>query len=516
MGTIPLPALSVKPIQQPDVLENIGRVLQIRSMLQDAQQRAAMAPYQQQLLEQQTQQGQMQNQTMQQDQQDNASFRAAMQDPSMRGRTIGQIADVLAQNGKISQKAWVGAKDADLKSQQTLGTMADNNLKTLDTAYKSTQPIYDIVQRMDDQTLAANWPTIAQRYDAIWQPVIAANPQLKANMPILNPNQPMTKAQIAQFGPMLSMGQAYTDAENERRKKAADTQKSEADAGIAQMNLERGGTTDLDKFMFDYLQSNGLPNTPQNRQKAFQEYTRQTKVVPAQVRVEGYGKTRFYNVLDTKNGNAPVMISAEELGDANQNEPGRYLSQAGGTKALNQTSLIEDIRGNIQNVRANLQNKQMPEFTADQRAQIAVALGNEHSQDALSAAFRGGVLGSLTPDQQDYLINMAQLKENAMAMRSVLGAGQGSEDLRSAILATLPGPRTPSKMYALNQLDKFEGTLNRLSRGVPNVPLRNMPQGSVGSQSNVRSFSVTAPNGKTYTFPDQASANAFKQRAGIQ
>ena len=161
----------------------------------------------------------------------------------------------------------------------------------------------------------------------------------------------------------------------------------------------------------------------------------------------------------------------------------------------------------------------MPEFTSDQRAQIAIALNKPGSNDAISSMMRGGALGNLTDEQQDFLVNMAQLKENAMAMRSVLGAGQGSEQLRDAILSTIPSPRTPSKVYMNKQLDAFEGVLNRLGRGIPNVPLRNdtgaqkQPQGGNQPQGAI---TVNAPNGKTYTFKDQQSADAFKQKAGIK
>lgn len=52
------------------------------------------------------------------------------------------------------------------------------------------------------------------------------------------------------------------------------------------------------------------------------------------------------------------------------------------------------------------------------------------------------------------------------------------------------------------------GTLNKLSPAGGG--------GSGGSNSSSQSFSVKAPNGKTYDFKDQASLDAFKQKAGIQ
>jgi hypothetical protein len=59
--------------------------------------------------------------------------------------------------------------------------------------------------------------------------------------------------------------------------------------------------------------------------------------------------------------------------------------------------------------------------------------------------------------------------------------------------------------------DKAQATFDRLTGNASNTPSNtgstSKPQGGI---------SVTAPNGRTYTFPDQQSANAFKQKAGIQ
>ena len=93
--------------------------------------------------------------------------------------------------------------------------------------------------------------------------------------------------------------------------------------------------------------------------------------------------------------------------------------------------------------------------------------------------------------RDSYITNLAQLKENAMAMRQVLGAGQGSDEMRAAITATLPTPRTPTRAYASTALDKFEGQLNRLSRGLLNVPLS--PEAQPPTPGTVPSSKATTP-----------------------
>ncbi len=209
----------------------------------------------------------------------------------------------------------------------------------------------------------------------------------------------------------------------------------------------------------------------------------------ATIRVEGMGAIREMPVIDTKRGNALQYLNANEINKANQTEPGRYIPTGPGQQALNKTALLEDIRGSINQTRESL--AAIPEFTAMDKGKIAVAMRDRDPKSAISQLVGGAAGASMTPAQQEYLINLAQLHEQALAMRSVLGAGQGSDDLRAAIIRTIPGPSTPNKAYALKQLNAFEQTLGRLSRGVPTVPLRE----ATGTQA-------TAPQGGTVHYVD--------------
>ena len=78
---------------------------------------------------------------------------------------------------------------------------------------------------------------------------------------------------------------------------------------------------------------------------------------------------------------------------------------------------------------------------------------------------------TLRYDWRAQAIAMNQAYENAYALRSVAGFGQGSDQLREAIRATLPGASSPPD-YALQQMTAFEQQVDRLQRGVPNMPLR--------------------------------------------
>jgi hypothetical protein len=204
----------------------------------------------------------------------------------------------------------------------------------------------------------------------------------------------------------------------------------------------------------------------------------------ADKRMQGYMQSRMTPALDTKNGNAPILVTPE----MNATEPGRYIPAGAGAKALSQTNLQEDIKGTIQNTRKSLAALDK-DFTPAQAAQLNVAMRSNDPHSAVSAFYQSGIGSTLTPKQQEYVADLQQLTENAMAMRSVLGAGQGSDDLRSAIQATLPNATTPDRKTASMKLDKFEGTIDRLSRGIPKVQLNPMPgQGKQLDTATAQSF----------------------------
>jgi hypothetical protein len=298
------------------------------------------------------------------------------------------------------------------------------------------------------------------------------------------------------------LADSAVEAHKQRLQEAADAQNNKPDTATqnkqrfqgtigkvtreAGNKLDPGIITDPRKTAAAISSSKTL--TPEEKQFALSYLTANptpaSQALNVVLRGGSYGATRQYSVLDTKNGNRPVYVSADELNRSNNEEPGRYLASGPGTTALNKENLMEDIRGGVQQVRDALNNPKMPEFTAGQRIKIAVAMRERDSHSAVESLITSGTLGSLDPTQEDYLIAHSILAEQAMAMRTVLGAGQGSQDLRSAITATFPGPTTPSKAYGLKQLDAFENTINRLERGIPNVPLKPLAGGNNGGSGN--------------------------------
>lgn len=196
-----------------------------------------------------------------------------------------------------------------------------------------------------------------------------------------------------------------------------------------------------------------------------------------------YGRAKYLQipVLDQSTNSptfkTPLEIAAEE---------GRYIPLTEGDKLMMRNAVFEDIKGASNNLRKAITNNKGG-FSAAQVAQMSVAMETDPKGgmlrtliDNLSVA---GAKDSMNTAQQQHAIAMLQAVENAYALRSVAGFGTGSDELRHAIRATLPGPSS-SNEYALQQLDAFDNQVNRLYRGVAKVKIK--PETNVGEDEQAK------------------------------
>lgn len=233
----------------------------------------------------------------------------------------------------------------------------------------------------------------------------------------------------------------------------------------------------------------------------------QAKLV--QDRGSSYGIARQMaplQVLDTANGNAPTFVTYLEM----KKNPGRYLPANSASKAISQENLMQDLTGVSSTLRQDISGM-AEDFPEDMKAKIAVAASADNAASALSQLIASGALGSLSDDQFKVYVDLQQLAENAMSMRTILGAGQGSEDVRRAIQATLPSLLSPNKKFALIQLDAYDNTIKRLHRGVPKVPLRtDISQGGSAGES------VETPVQQQFIYARDAKSKLHKAKKGTK
>lgn len=215
-SSIPLPALGIHaPQQQANPIEQYGQLMQLKNAI-------ANQPLQQQALQQQVQNGalegqqkQIELQNAQQGQQDQQAIRALASDPSNKGKTVGDLADIALQSGKVSPQTYTQLKKADLEQRSALAGLDEKQLANADAGHKQLQQIYDAAQDMTPEQLQQNWSAIATQANSI-----------HTNTPLhLDPNQPLSKDQLQQIGPMIAMQRTYLDEAAAKQAKAAETNK---------------------------------------------------------------------------------------------------------------------------------------------------------------------------------------------------------------------------------------------------------------------------------------------------
>jgi hypothetical protein len=164
MGTIPLVASTIRPIEQPDVLSNFQRLTQLRGEQQNQQQRAQMAPLQLQQAQQQVQAGQMQNEQMQQAQKDQQASTAAFQ--SWDGKSYDDLAKGIVANGG-SYGAAKAAQDAGLKLRSDVaklqGEALDMQIKRNGLIAPVLASVMDVPDEQLAQTVAAKAQELGQQ-----------------------------------------------------------------------------------------------------------------------------------------------------------------------------------------------------------------------------------------------------------------------------------------------------------------------------------------------------------------
>ncbi len=198
--------------------------------------------------------------------------------------------------------------------------------------------------------------------------------------------------------------------------------------------------------------------------------------------MRSYMQYRMYPIYDTRTGRTTMLSGAALMKDRDE----AFAPASQGAAALGKRRILDDIRGVIEATRRDIAN--MPDFTDGQRTQLYETTKTADPTGALSNLIYGDFGKSLDPAQQQYLVDVLQLKEVSMGIRSLFGAGRG-EDVRRAISETLPSAGTFSKDYADKQLTSITGVLDRIEPGIPDVN----PPGTTGpgGEYQPRNVSVT-------------------------
>ena len=165
MGTIPLPALDVRPpAAPPNMLEQYGQLMSLRNQQQEMQQRQALAPLQQQAAQQQVQSGALDVQAKQRDM---ASQNAMMQSFAKQDPTDPRY----FQNGIRAAQATGQVLPQHLQAAMNMGVefagkLATQNKTQLEIAQQVGDSLHSLgtqLLQMPEAALQQQWPVIKQK-----------------------------------------------------------------------------------------------------------------------------------------------------------------------------------------------------------------------------------------------------------------------------------------------------------------------------------------------------------------
>lgn len=210
-----------------------------------------------------------------------------------------------------------------------------------------------------------------------------------------------------------------------------------------------------------------------------------SEVSPSAARGEAYGAFRPVQAIDA-NGNARYMTAgqAEATGAA----------PAGlGSQVMSKQAQFKDIYSGIGNMRAAMAGIAKQPLDALTVAKLTMAT-RETDPTVAKQVMDTIATQNLSPEQQDFVVALGQLNERALSLRNLAGMGNGSDQVRAAIRATLPGAKSGNIDMMRKQLDSVQNLVDNLHTGVPNIS-------AVKQQSAANPPQNTPKEGATATGP---------------
>ena len=325
MGSFSVARPTIQPIEQPDLLQNYGRLLQWKGLQQQQAQQAAMAPIQQQT-------AQIGLQQQQQALKDQQATTAAMRE--WDGKSLDELAPLMIKKGASAQ-AVMGLKQQALAQKEKYSQIAKDDAATGQSNIKTLSD--------KNGMIAGKLASLEQVPDEQLGQAITQGAQELVQQGLLDPQHAQTAQQLAQLPPaqarqaletmrkgLLSDSQLLEDAQKQAQTQALKAEAEKTQLENEQMKQYGGLTGPSADAKYRFLQQKmalGQQITPED-QAYIKGYEKQKLLVPVtsgNLRIEGYSQMREYPVYDKKQG-ATVMVTPSEINRAAKEEPGRYTS----------------------------------------------------------------------------------------------------------------------------------------------------------------------------------------------
>ena len=504
MSSIPLPALDLKQPQQPDLLEKYGQLVQLRNMLQQAQTQQQEAPLRVQALNQQVQQGQ---QDLEARKALNQAYSGALTKDESGNPTIdpNKLAQGLANGPAAYQTPAVmkGITDFQKSRLELQTTQADLQTKQADMIGNAAAAVkaagYDPALAhsfFDSMPQTPQLQQIRQQID---------NPQaLKQLVDTAIQNSPKQRELGASEATAAARG---LTAQTEKQRLDASMNPQSSLYAPSQASVALGTAPGAAQIQQGEARLAGTKAASEAaaRQPYEMSLARQRQALSqgdpnaaAQLLISGDA-----TLSELKSRGATPDFIANTLAAAHQLSGGKYNAQAA------------DAQFSVAKSPANVaffgsaKSLTDPGGTLDQLAAAAKDIPGtqfpvfNNIADVAKAATGSGPIAKyaslLLGVSDDY--------------SKVMGGGQGSDASRNQALQLVPAKASPEARAAA--IEGIRGAVgSQLNSRIGGNPVLRRMYGAGGSSGG--GITVTAPNGKTYSFNDQQSADAFKKNAGIQ
>lgn len=501
MSSIPLPALAVKPPEPNDALGSFQKLMALKSMGQ-----------QQQIQQQQLAAGQQEQQIRQQQIADQQATTAALK--NWDGKDYDSLAKDVLKNGG-SANAATAIQQHGLNIRKTVSDIAKQDAeagsKNLETFIGQHKAVGDTLEGLlklpDEQLPAAAMQSVQQLAQAgVMDPQAAQ----KAAQLIQSTQDPKALRQQIDITAKTAMGakaaaeQAKTEAETAASNAIAEQKRQESEwyaknggaPGVPSEAVERSdwlrknpGRTASDYVVWKAQHSpsvilqGGAGGGPNGDPMVDMVGQGRVDLTTATQRMSPMAKNAFMKQLDAK-------------------YPGYNQAEYGVTKKVQEEFTSGDAAKNLTAFNTAIEHAGQLSKAADALKngdmrglnKIGNALGYQFGSDATTnfGVIKSALSGEISKVFKGGQATDAEIRD----VQAPFDAANSPEQLQGAIKSAIT--LMNSKRDALKQ--QYEAG----KQGKPNFG------GESGS-----AFSVKAPNGKTYTFKDQQSADAFKKRAGI-
>jgi hypothetical protein len=553
-ANIPLPELAVQ--QPPNSIDQIGKILALKSLL-------SQQNYQQQMQPLQIEEARQQNQIRTQQLKDQQAMTKAMSqmDPT---KGYSDLPNLVLDNGGSAQAA-MQAQQHFLQIRDTASQIAQRDAATgqanIDTMIKKHDQALGILDAAksvgDDQlvphlTDALNTAEQGQLLDP--QHIQAGRKLIASAMP---PAQMRQALDVFENG-LKGQSQIYKDAQTQ-----AETAKDQAEASLKQIqvNLSKNSKPgDFDSQIDAIAPPQGSFASLNGRTKSMVNFalsrgdidSANAAIKDAAQQVGAVEKETNPRVVATKEEVAATEAKASQLikgmaepgyafnpktGQTQLTDKTSYLQSGGalqafrpiGEKDVRDDTMMENRLADVHQKVAEFEQALQKPVNAKDQSNMAALLGTDKTKlgihpsgifggvgleipmDRVDAALNSENLKGLSANARDQLIAYKNAREAMMGYKTVLsGSARGSDKSMDLLTQALPDPSITDPDYSKRSLDAFKQNLRVVGQGLPVLPGIKSP---AEVEAEVWGNQGAGGNGKT---PSAAAATGHVIRIGTK